>query len=345
MFYIRSVRKKDVGDLFELSQKGFINLPPNKKIISKRVELSVNAFKKPSKNLWENYYIFVIEDVERKKIVGTSLIHSQHGTTQAPNFYLKVSEEHKFSKTLKKEMNHQILKLEADKHGVTEIGGLILHKDYRSHPEKLGKQLSFVRFLYMSLYPKKFKPEVLAELLPPLDKNGNSIFWRSIGKKFMGMSYQEADELSRYNKEFIVSLYPGHTIYTVLLPTNVRKMIGQVGPNTVPAKKLLESVGFKYKNEVDPFDGGPNFSCRLSDIIPIKNKIVGKLDLETPFDPDQAKNIMLKLETEKDFFTAVQTQAILKKDGRIILPAETIHFALDIGAKMKEHMRLNAIFV
>src|SRR3546814_4797926 len=43
---------------------------------------------------------------------------------------------------------------------------------YRGAPGRLGKQLSFVRFLFIGRHPTWFRDRVLAELLPPLMTDG-----------------------------------------------------------------------------------------------------------------------------------------------------------------------------
>ncbi len=272
MFQLRKAQEKDISTLYELSQLGnFINLPPDKEKIRKRIIKSIDAFDKPSKNLWENDYVFVLEDIDHNKIIGTSMVHAQHGTEEHPHFYLKVGKEKKYSSTVDKYFIHGTLKLGIDTDGPTEIGGLVLDPSYRGHSQKLGKQISFVRFLYMALHPERFKNKVHSELLPPLDENGNSILWDAIGRKFFHMDYMDADELSRVNKEFILNLFPSENIYQTLLGLDAQRIVGQVGPETKPVKKMLEAIGFKYMEEVDPFDGGPHYRCPFKEILPIKN--------------------------------------------------------------------------
>jgi arginine N-succinyltransferase len=43
-----------------------------------------------------------------------------------------------------------------------------------------------------------------------------------------------------------------------------------VGLATMPAKHLLESIGLRYLNEVDPFDGGPHYGANLEEITLVK---------------------------------------------------------------------------
>ncbi|MCO4792627.1 MAG: arginine N-succinyltransferase [Bacteriovoracaceae bacterium] len=274
MYLIREAKLDDLDDLYTLSQLvNFINLPSDRKVIEYLIKSSTKSFsnKGPSKDFSKDHYLFVLEEVESNKVIGASMIHAQHGTEDEPHFYLRVGQEHKFSKTINTGFIHGTLKLGLETDGPTEIGGLILHPELRGNNQKLGKQLSFVRFLYMGMNREKFKEEIHSELMPPFDDEGKSPLWEAIGRRFMNMNYPEADLLSRNNKEFILSLFPSENIYECLLPMQARNALGKVGKDTLPVKKMLESIGFHYINEVDPFDGGPHYRCPLREITLIKN--------------------------------------------------------------------------
>lgn len=309
MFVLRSVKPNDLTELFNLSNiMTFINLPPDEDIISAKIESSMKSFNDPSSNLWENYYIFVLEDTDNHKILGVSMIHAQHGTEDEPHFFLTVGQEAKFSETINTGFVHGTLKLGLDTDGPTEIGGLILNPEFRGHKEKLGKQISFVRFLYMALYPERFKEYVHSELMPPFDKYGNSPLWEAIGRRFLNMNYHEADVLSRSNKEFILSLFPAENIYQTLLPIEAREAIGKVGKETEPVQKMLEKIGFKYMYEVDPFDGGPHYRAPLKEIKPIKEKITGQLSVIDHFEKsEQDIDVILALHHPDHDFFAIRT--------------------------------------
>lgn len=318
MFILRSVQPKDLKHLYQLSTiLTFINLPPDEDIIKSKIESSMKSFHHPSTNLSENYYIFVLEESETGSILGVSMIHAQHGTENEPHFYLTVGQEAKFSQTINTGFVHGTLKLGLDTNGPTEIGGLILDPQFRGSPEKLGKQLSFVRFLFMAGNSERFKTMVHSELMPPLDKNGNSPLWEAVGRRFLNMNYHEADILSRSNKEFILSLFPSENIYQTLLPMDARESIGKVGKDTEPVKKMLEGIGFKYTFEVDPFDGGPHYRCPLKEIKPIKEKITGHLITNKSFDASQSRDVLISLEhPEYDFF-AVRASVQVHGDGQV----------------------------
>ena len=310
MFIIRQAKKEDLDDLFELSKHyTFINLPSDKDIISNLIKSSSESFsrKGPSKNLSKDHYLFVLHDLTQNRVRGASMIHAQHGTEDEPHFYLKVGQEHKFSETINTGFIHGTLKLGLETDGPTEIGGLILDPELRGNSNKLGKQLSFSRFLYMGMNRDRFKEEVHSELMPPFDPQGKSPLWEAIGRRFMNMDYPEADLLSRNNKEFILSLFPSDNIYETLLPIEARNAIGKVGKDTQPVKRMLEKIGFKYISEVDPFDGGPHYRCPMREITLIKSMITGIFNVNNELN-NQAQAMMLGFH-DNDGFKAVLCEA------------------------------------
>ncbi|MBT3983017.1 MAG: arginine N-succinyltransferase [Bacteriovoracaceae bacterium] len=324
MFIIRSVTSNDLNDVYELSKLVlFINLPPDKEIVQNKIKNSIQTFRKPFKDLHKNYYIFVLEDLETGNVIGVSLIHARHGTDSEPHFFLRVGQEHKFSSTINTGFIHGTLKLGYDIEGPSEIGGIVINHAYRGNPEKLGKQLSFIRFLYMGLYPERFSPVIHTELMPPLDKEGKSPLWEAVGRKFLNMDYHEADILSRSNKEFILNLFPSDNIYVNLLPVEARDSIGRVGPDTQGVKKMLEGVGFKYINEVDPFDGGPHYRCPLKEISSVKNMQHGRVELGAKYLEDQNDKVLIQIPSKNHDFLATSAD-INFKNGVISLPQNLI---------------------
>jgi arginine N-succinyltransferase len=54
---------------------------------------------------------------------------------------------------------------------------------------------------------------------------------------------------------------PRHPVYTQLLPAEARAAIGEVHADSLPARTMLESEGFRYEGYVDIFDAGPTLEC------------------------------------------------------------------------------------
>ena len=252
------------------------------------------------------------------------LLVAQHGTEDEPHYYFAVSQENKFSKSLNTGFIHGTLKLGLDTNGPTEIGGLVLDPDYRKNEQRLGKQLSYVRFLYMGMNKKRFKEDIHSELMPPFDNEGHAPLWEAIGRRFLNMEYHDADILSRSNKEFILSLFPADTIYLTLLPIEARNAIGKVGEATAPVKKMLESIGFKYTNEVDPFDGGPHYRAKSKDIKPIKEMFECEILIRDSIIKSDKISILASLPTKDGGFRAAYISGNLNRgtNHRFIIEPE-----------------------
>lgn len=269
-FVVRPIHTDDLEQLQDLAQQfHLLNLPGNRKVLEGKIERSMASFSKELPKE-KSEYLFVMEDLEEKLIVGSSLIMGKHGTFDTPHSYFKILKRDHFSHDLGIGFIHQVLRFQMDTDGPTEIGGLLVNKIYRRRPEKLGKQISLIRFLYMGMHLDRFEERVTCELTPPLTDEGRSEFWEALGRRFTGLPYQEADLLSQTNKEFIESLFPQDDIYLCLLDSKARLVLGRVAESTKPAQHLLESIGFKYLEEVDPFDGGPHYGCKTKDILPIR---------------------------------------------------------------------------
>jgi len=247
-----------------------VNLPAERKHIEAILDRSERSFG-AEVPVAEREFLFVLEDLSQRRIIGTSMIYAQHGTRRAPHIFFRVENDERYSVTLDKHFIHQTLRIGYNYDGPTEIGGLILLPEYRRTTESLGKALSYVRFLFIRMHRPVFRDKVLSELLPPLDPDGQSKLWEALGRKFTGLTYQEADLMSRDNKEFIHALFPDDPIHTELLPDDVRTLIGQVGPETKAVEAMLRRIGFEYAGQIDPFDGGPHFVAKTDDITLVRD--------------------------------------------------------------------------
>jgi len=272
-FRIRGVLPKDHDDLVRVAKHlNSVNLPENEEAIRGIVDQSLQSFlgKVASKRA---EYVFALEEIATGRIVGTSMVIGQLGRRDAPYIYFDVRSEEKYSSTLDKHFHHTVLRIGYSYDGPTEIGGIVLLPEYRMGSERLGQFLSYVRFLFIAMHRDRFRDEVLAELLPPLEPDGTSHLWEALGRHFTGLSYREADKLSKKNKEFIKGLFPEGDVYASVLRENAQKVIGEVGPQTKGVEKLLERIGFRYCERVDPFDGGPHFLANTDDITLVNDSL------------------------------------------------------------------------
>ena len=331
-YEIRGAGPKDEDQLLEVAHHlDTVNLPEDRAAINTILALSQKSWSGAIKDPKRREYVFVLVDTATDKIIGTSMIIAQLGRRDAPYIYLDVIDEERYSATLDKHFNHTTLSIGYSYNGPTEIGGLILLPDYRRVPEHLGQFISYVRFLYMKMNREAFREEVLAELLPPLEEDGTSHLWDALGRHFTGLTYAEADRLSKQNKEFIRGLFPEGTIYASLMPKQAQDVIGKVGPQTRGVEKMLRRIGFRYAERVDPFDGGPHFTAMTDDVTLVqhthKATVVGTLV------PPPAKKALVarSLPTAPYFRAVLAPWANTTEDTGVLAPDALSHLGLQTG--------------
>ncbi len=333
-YEIRGACPDDEEQLLRLAEfLDTVNLPNDRGHIRRLLEQSEQSFNGKLKSLPHRKYVFVLWDLEKDLAVGTSMLVAQLGRRDAPYIYFDVIEEEKYSSLLDKHFQHTALKIGFSYKGPTEIGGLVVAPDYRAARERLGLQISYVRFLYVATHRELFQNELLAELLPPLEEDGTSHLWEALGRHFTDMSYAEADLLSSENKGFIRDLFPSGMIYATLLSADAQAVIGKVGAQTRGVERMLRRIGFRYAERVDPFDGGPHFSAPVEDVTLVQEsrraKVVGLLD-----DPPKPKHTGLvgRDLDERPYFRAVHSALeLVGEDGARVSAEAALHLGVSEG--------------
>ncbi|HEY5656751.1 MAG TPA: arginine N-succinyltransferase [Myxococcota bacterium] len=273
MLILRPIDPGDLDSLVDLAQQlDSINLPAEREFLEERIDVSVRSFGKELPDWRDGVYVFVLEDTQAQRCVGTSTIIAKRGRPGDIYFWLAVTTEERRSADLGRRFVHTKLQLLSTDDGPTEIGGLILDPSYRRHAARCGKALSIVRFAYMSMHPDAFEREVIAELLSPFEETGSNLLWDAFGAKFTALPYREADRLSSRTKQFIADLFPRDPVYATLFPENVQAVIGTPGEAAKAALRILEKVGFHYLNQVDPFDGGPYYGAARNAIASVRER-------------------------------------------------------------------------
>jgi arginine N-succinyltransferase len=312
-FEIRAAVTGDEEQMLDVARHlNSVNLPNDKDAIHEIVNASHRSFTGEIKDPRLRQYVFVIVDKTLDRIIGTSMIIAQLGRKDAPYIFYDVLDEERYAATIDKHFYHTCLRIGYSFEGPTEIGGLVIMPDYR-RTDRLGTMISYVRFLYMSMHRNLFQQEVLAELMPPLEPDGTSHLWEALGRRFTGLSYAEADRLSKKNKEFIRGLFPEGVVYATLLSEEAQKVIGKTGLQTRGVEKLLRRIGFRYAHRVDPFDGGPHYTARMDEISLIADTRRTRAD--RPFSPVSADSkALVAVEMPSEPFIRVVLAAI-RDDG------------------------------
>jgi len=270
---LRPIAEADLDALLALAhQLDSMNLPGDPDFLSERIALSQRSFGGALGHWQDAVYMFALEDTASGRCIGTSSIIAKHGRPGQPYFWLAVTTEERRSAELGRRFVHKKLQLRSTEDGPTEIGGIVLDPAYRRHREKCGKALSIVRFAFMSWHPDHFEREVIAEMLSPFIEPGRNLLWDAFGARFTGLPYREADHLSARNKQFIADLFPRDPVYATLFPPEVQEVIGQPNETAVAALRILEKIGFRPLDHVDPFDGGPYVGAARDAITSVRER-------------------------------------------------------------------------
>ena len=270
MFLLRQATVDDAPTLLKLAKMvHFINLPADPDILKSKIVRSRKSFAGRAPSEREREFMFVLEDCDTGNVLGTSSLISAISWPGRPHTFLKVRKRELYSEDLQTGQVHVTLQLGTDETGPSELGGLILSPAYRGHREKLGLQLSLIRFHFLGLHREWFADRMIAEMMGPLTEDSQNLLWEYLGRRFINLSFSEADLFCQRSKEFITALFPKEEIYVSLLPPEARNLIGRVGADTEPARRALERIGFKYTGSIDPFDAGPYLEAAVEEIEPV----------------------------------------------------------------------------
>jgi arginine N-succinyltransferase len=335
MFIIRPAHPKDLPTLLKLARMvHFINLPADSDLLSTKIRKSLASFAGKAKSDRERQFMFVLEDLETENVIGTSAVISAISWPGFPHVYLKLGRRQFVSKDLATGQVHTTLKFGIDESSPSEMGGLILAPGYRGHKEKLGALLSLVRFHFIGLHREWFSQRIIAEMMGTVTPDSHTLLWEYLGRRFINLSYKEADLFSARSKEFMLSLFPREEIFVSLLPPEARNLIGRVGDETQPALAMLQRQGFRETGTVDPFDGGPYLEANRDQIPLVLASGVKTLGHALSPAEGMASGAAIVSHEHKDDFRAVRTRYELEGDT-LSIPADAMQaLGVKAGAKV-----------
>lgn len=272
MLVVRPVRSNDHTELLALAKLagiGMTSLPPDSHVLEQKIQRAVASFQgKPEYERGENF-LFVLEDNEAGKLVGSTGIVAHVGLRR-PFYSYKLSTIVQASRGLDIYSQHKVLHMVNDYTGASEIGSLFLVSEYRR--DGVGRFLSRCRYLMMAQFPDVFDSRVISEIRGVQSADGESPFYNNLAKHFFQMDFREADFIhATQGGQFIADLMPKYPIYVNLLPADAQAVIGEPFAASGPAKGLLEKEGFTHQGYVDVFDAGPTMQADTATIATVAN--------------------------------------------------------------------------
>jgi arginine N-succinyltransferase len=299
---IRAARRDDLQSLYEMAKRtggGFTNLPPDKNALRAKLDRAAAGFAHEADAPSDQLYLMVLENTATGDVQGTCQIFARVGE-RWPFYSYRLGVDSKHSEQLNRSFQAQILMLNNDLNGCSEVGGLFLHPSARSGG--LGLLLARARYLFIAQHRPLFCDRILAELRGVIDEAGSSPFWDGVAGKFFGMTFQEADEFNAmHGNQFIADLMPKHPVYIAMLQDAARHVIGVPHPSGRAAMRMLENEGFTFDHYVDIFDGGPTMTARTDQVASIANaqRITISAMSDTP--PADGKDALIAAGRMADF--------------------------------------------
>ena len=319
MEVIRPAKLSDLDMLLALAAKvgtGMTTVSADRDVMRQRIEDSLQAFKRPASDV-EHGDSYLLVMAARGKVVGMCAIYTRLGK-KVPFYSFRVSKLQYRSASLGKTTEPITLTLANDFHEYSEIGTLFLDPDHRLKGR--GRFLSFCRFMLIATDTHRFGKRIMAEMRGCSDEKGRSPFWDAIGKRFFEMEFSEADRLSGIDNSFITDLMPRSPIYLPVLPHEAQSVVGITHAETIPARRLLEKQHFRFKDQVDIFDGGPCLEAHVENIPLIAQARAGKAKVSVQLS-EGANSIICSPNLNK--FAITLGKARVNEEGCIDIDSET----------------------
>ncbi|MGH9390435.1 MAG: arginine N-succinyltransferase, partial [Vicinamibacteria bacterium] len=117
---------------------------------------------------------------------------------------------------------------------------------------------------------------------------------------------------------FILSLFPTNETYLCIFPKNVHEWLGSEHQEATPARHILEKAGFRYLEQIDPFDAGPYFSASFGEIRPIRRTKTFRLG--PPLEAEGSRLGLVSIEDAAGFRAMQSSFATRGKSLRIERP-------------------------
>ncbi len=337
MLKIRPVRLQDHKAILELAHIagiGMSSLPQDSGVLQGKIERAVKSFAGGDDCPIERNFLFVLEDTEKKKLVGTTGIVAHVGLTR-PFYSYKLSTITQASPPLGIYSQQQVLHMVNDYTNASEIGSLFLHPDYRR--DGWGRFLSRARYLMIAEFPEVFADIVISEVRGVQDAKGDSPFYDNLARHFFKMDFKKADYIyATQGGQFIADLMPKYPIYANLLPPEAQGVIGKPLEASRPAMQLLKAEGFRYEGYVDLFDAGPTMQAEMAEITTVRES---RKAVVTGFsETGEADGGYMIANTDIENFTVVRGELELTQEG-VALPKQLADI---LGVKIGDKVRYAA---
>lgn len=279
--------------------RGMTSLPKDKTKLGTLLTRSLVSFSKNVIVPKDEYYLFVLEDLDTNQVFGVSAILATKGY-HSPFPIYQLTEKKLYPDFITK--------------GPSELCSLFLLSNHRKGG--LGKLLSLSRLHFIATFPQRFHSVLMADMRGFIDEKKQSPFWNSIGGKKLSITFEEADNLIGDHNPHVDQFRLHESLSLVDIDEEARNSIGKTHPNTAPALKMLNDEGFTWKGAVDIVDAGPLITTHLENLKTVKEgKVLPLVGLR---DENNADPLFIVSNNRLDFRAGLAQVTFINEQGILL---------------------------
>jgi len=264
MLFVRPGRLSDLDALAQMAQAArpvLHSLPHDRRALEARVALSEDSFRAQVDFPGEEVYLFVLEDSETGKLLGTASIVAAAGYAE-PFYVFRNDALIHASRELHVNRKIHALTMSHELTGKSRLAGFYIDPALRG--DAAAHLLSRARMMYIAANRRRFTPEVFSLLLGVTDEAGTSPFWEAVGRKFFGRDFAQIEIASGgRSRTFIAEVMPSYPLYVPLLPDEAQRVIGEPNEKALLSYDIHLEEGFEPDRFVDIFDAGPVLTAQV----------------------------------------------------------------------------------
>lgn len=327
MYVVRPVELADVAALEKLaavSMPGVHTLPKTREKIAQAVDASIASFGAQVDIPSEESYLFVLEALADRSLVGTAAIHAAAGSN-GTYFSFRNDVIQQVSRDLGISHSIHALTLCSELTSYSQLSSFYVDERVQNRPE--AALLSRARLMFAALAPQRFSDRFFVPLAGVTDDQGGSPFWDALGRKFFQMDFLDAEHIigGARNRTLIVELMPHYPVYVPLLPGDAQAVMGQIHPSGELAFGLLTAEGFEADDYIDIFDGGPILQAHKHALRTITQSMQRQAMLYRPSRAGEpVVQYAVASQASQDFRAVVVSVPAIESGIHIALPQEVL---------------------
>ncbi len=288
-------------------------LPTDRESLREKIECSQRSFAREAVTNGDEDYFFVLENAKTLALAGTSGILANAGLRDPFYSYRNEIIIHA-SQELQVRNKIHALNLCHDLTGSSLLTSFTVAANL--HDTIWPQLLSRARLLFIAAHPTRFANRLAAENPGWCDDSGHAPFWDAVGRRFFGMDYRAAEQLSGgRSRTFIAELMPQYPIYVPLLPAAAKQAIGKVHAGALLPHAIQIDEGFEEGTYIDIFHGGSTTTARTSSLRSVRESRSLRVRL---LGAHGAKSSYLIANANTEAFRATITDA-REEDGELLL--------------------------